>query len=443
MAIINWLKKRSKIEKTGFIIFTLLFCFFAVWFVVFAYALIDITPNRFQVLNNASPKIGANWTYAYGSKLTKAKVIFDGKVISKQVKFLPRGFIFDSKKDFNEGEHLVVANLYYGLLFPKKVTLKWRFTTDTIPPEVGFEDSGSTMLATSEPNIILRGSSEPYSELKFYLNGKSIFGSQVNENGEFSVSLNKLKTKNTLVVRAKDKANNVSRVKLPIVLDKNSPKINSFSPAPNSVIHGTELNFVLKFSEKESEIKEVNLSLDNENIPIEFNRFENKLKKEVQILKDGVHKVSLTVKDVAGNVSTKKWKFSVDTTRVLVDKSATTLYVYKRGKVVKTLRVAVGQPAYPTPSGHWKVINKVMNPAWRNPGSSWASSMPKYIPPGPSNPLGVRALYLNASGIRIHGTNNIGSIGSPASHGCIRVANSQIIGLYPMINVGTPVQIVD
>jgi L,D-transpeptidase ErfK/SrfK len=65
--------------------------------------------------------------------------------------------------------------------------------------------------------------------------------------------------------------------------------------------------------------------------------------------------------------------------------------------------------------------------------------MPSYIGPGPRNPLGTRALYLNASGIRIHGTNNSNSIGTAASHGCMRLRRADIEDLYPLVPIGTPV----
>ena len=117
------------------------------------------------------------------------------------------------------------------------------------------------------------------------------------------------------------------------------------------------------------------------------------------------------------------------------------IYLYKGEDLVKTYRCAVGSGGYPTPRGDFSIVAKRYMPTWSNPGSGWASDMPRTIPPGYSNPLGVRALNLNAPGIRIHGTNNIGSIGSAASHGCMRVANGQIIDLYDRVKVGDPVYI--
>lgn len=127
---------------------------------------------------------------------------------------------------------------------------------------------------------------------------------------------------------------------------------------------------------------------------------------------------------------------------IIVKKSTRTLTLYNKDKVERVWNVAVGQPQYPTPEGKWEIIQKRFMPTWMNPGSAWAKTMPASIPPGPTNPLGLRALNLNAPGIRIHGTSNIGSIGTAASHGCIRMANSQVVELYPLVEVGTPVYVV-
>jgi lipoprotein-anchoring transpeptidase ErfK/SrfK len=118
------------------------------------------------------------------------------------------------------------------------------------------------------------------------------------------------------------------------------------------------------------------------------------------------------------------------------------LLLYNKGKVERTFRTAVGMRRYPTPTGTFKIIRKVKMPSWNNPGSAWAKSMPRYIKPGPGNPLGTRALYLNSSGIRIHGTNKLSSIGTAASHGCVRLARKDIELLYTLVPVGTQVFIV-
>ncbi len=114
----------------------------------------------------------------------------------------------------------------------------------------------------------------------------------------------------------------------------------------------------------------------------------------------------------------------------------------KGGSILHGYHCAIGQPEYPTPTGAFRIIEKRYMPTWVNPGSGWARSMPPYIGPGPGNPLGTRALNLSADGIRIHGTENIGSIGTPASHGCIRLVRRDIEQLYDLVVVGTPVFII-
>lgn len=127
---------------------------------------------------------------------------------------------------------------------------------------------------------------------------------------------------------------------------------------------------------------------------------------------------------------------------VLVVLGKFSLTLYNDGKVQKRYKVAIGMPGHRTPTGKWKIVGKVKNPSWHNPGSAWAVGMPSVIGPGPSNPLGTRALYLNAPGIRIHGTAKWWSIGHAASHGCMRMKRHDIEALYPLVPVGTIVYIV-
>ena len=114
------------------------------------------------------------------------------------------------------------------------------------------------------------------------------------------------------------------------------------------------------------------------------------------------------------------------------------LYLYEDGKIAHEWLVATGQPEYPTPTGEYLIELKRYMPTWVNPApDGWGASMPDMIPPGPSNPLGTRALNWNASGIRFHGTQATYSLGHNASHGCVRMAMADIEALYDMVDVGT------
>lgn len=441
MLIINWLKKRSKIQKTSFIIFALLFFIFTIWFVVVAYASIDVTPNRFQILNTSSPSISADWPLAIGTTLNKIKITLDGKDISNRTKLSDRGFSYKSNK-LNEGEHVVKAKLKYGVLIPKTVTLEWRFITDTIAPKVNLDNFRSTTIATPKPDINLTGSGEPFSEMEFFLNGSSFFSSNIGEKGKFNVRVAKLNEKNILVAKAKDKAGNITTKKYTLIIDTKPPVVKQISPSHGKVLftasgHG----FKAVVKDNESGISKVNLKFNGKLVSAKFDNRKGVLVHNGTFTKDGRYNAELEIVDVAGNKTIKKWSFVVDTSRIIVDQSDFKLYFYKANKLVQTISVAVGMPNYATPNGNWKVVDKQVAPPWRNPHTSWSSSMPHIIPGGPSSPLGLRALYLDAPAIRIHGTSAYGSIGRRASHGCVRVRNPEIVEFYPKINVGTPVLI--
>lgn len=116
------------------------------------------------------------------------------------------------------------------------------------------------------------------------------------------------------------------------------------------------------------------------------------------------------------------------------------LYLYEDGKITHSWTVASGQPAYPTPQGVFEIAEKRYMPTWINPApDTWGASLPPEIPPGIGNPLGLRALNWSASGIRFHGTTATYSLGYNASHGCVRMSNSDVIELYDLVDVGTPI----
>jgi lipoprotein-anchoring transpeptidase ErfK/SrfK len=128
---------------------------------------------------------------------------------------------------------------------------------------------------------------------------------------------------------------------------------------------------------------------------------------------------------------------------IIVDLSELRLQLYDGLRLQKTYPVAAGQPQYPTPPGEWTVIDKQENPTWVNPApDGWGAGLPAMIPGGPSNPLGTRAIYLDAPGIRIHGTSSSSSIGTYASHGCVRMYMSDVEELYPLVEIGATVHIV-
>lgn len=131
-------------------------------------------------------------------------------------------------------------------------------------------------------------------------------------------------------------------------------------------------------------------------------------------------------------------------TVIVIDDGTNVLRLYKEGELAESYSVAMGMPGHRTPHGTFEVTLKRPSPTWINPDpKGWGKDMPKRIGPGPDNPLGLRALNLSAPGIRIHGTSATSSIGQDASHGCIRLANSQILDLYPQVPTGATVFILE
>jgi hypothetical protein len=129
-------------------------------------------------------------------------------------------------------------------------------------------------------------------------------------------------------------------------------------------------------------------------------------------------------------------------TVITIDRAHFKLRLFKRLKFSKSYGVAVGQPAYPTPTGLFSIGNKQVNPAWTAPNSPWAGELARTTTPGGSSANPLRARWMGITdGVGIHGTSQEWSIGSRASHGCIRMRVADVIDLYPRVPVGTPVLI--
>ena len=121
------------------------------------------------------------------------------------------------------------------------------------------------------------------------------------------------------------------------------------------------------------------------------------------------------------------------TRRIVVSIPDRKLAVIESGHVVKVFSTAVGANRTPSPSGTFRIVQRISDPTWYTKG--------KIVPPGKSNPLGTRWLGLSAKGYGIHGTNNPASIGHNASHGCIRLRNQDIEELFTMVAVGDDVEL--
>ncbi len=127
---------------------------------------------------------------------------------------------------------------------------------------------------------------------------------------------------------------------------------------------------------------------------------------------------------------------------LIVDRGSFRLRLYQRLKLAKTYTVAIGAVGFDTPAGLYNIQNKGVNVPWTVPNKPWAGSLAGTVVPGgvPDNPLKARWMGIY-NGAGIHGTDQAGSLGSAASHGCVRMAIPDVIELYDKVPVGAPVYI--
>jgi len=130
------------------------------------------------------------------------------------------------------------------------------------------------------------------------------------------------------------------------------------------------------------------------------------------------------------------------TTVITIHQATFMLRLLKNSTVVRSYKVAVGQPGYPTPRGLFAIQSKQINPVWSVPNSPWAGELAGTTVSGGSaaNPLKARWMGI-AGGVGIHGTGEGYSIGTRASHGCIRMHVSDVVELFGRVSIGTPVLI--
>ena len=118
--------------------------------------------------------------------------------------------------------------------------------------------------------------------------------------------------------------------------------------------------------------------------------------------------------------------------RLVVNVPANRLYVYEDGVRTRTYAVSVGLQGYETPAGDYRIREVIWNPWWHPPQSSWAAGR-EPEPPGETNPMGRVKLNFGPL-LYIHGTSAYQSLGNPASRGCVRMRNSDVIELAKLVH---------
>ncbi|NJM34588.1 MAG: L,D-transpeptidase [Rhodomicrobium sp.] len=128
---------------------------------------------------------------------------------------------------------------------------------------------------------------------------------------------------------------------------------------------------------------------------------------------------------------------------IVIKTSERQLYYILGNGMALRYDVAVGKEGMQW-AGQTFVQSKRRNPGWSPTARMRRENprLPEYVPPGPENPLGERALYLGWSEYRIHGTNAPSSIGRAASSGCIRMRNEDVVDLFERVHIGAPVHVI-
>jgi L,D-transpeptidase-like protein/putative peptidoglycan binding protein len=126
---------------------------------------------------------------------------------------------------------------------------------------------------------------------------------------------------------------------------------------------------------------------------------------------------------------------------ITIDRGSFTLRLFRKLRFFKAYRIAVGQQGLETPSGQYTINDKQVNPSWHVPNSPWAGSLAgRIIPPGPADPIKSRWLgFYNGAGI--HGTDALWSLGTAASHGCIRMSIPDVEELFELVPLHAPIYV--
>lgn len=125
---------------------------------------------------------------------------------------------------------------------------------------------------------------------------------------------------------------------------------------------------------------------------------------------------------------------------IIIDRANFRLTLWRHGGKSQRFPIAVGKPGHATPTGNFHVIQMQKNPTWYPPNSPWAAGLGP-VEPGAGNPLGTRWIGISSPAIGMHGTPSPGTIGTRASHGCIRMYIRDAERLYDQVQIGTPVYI--
>jgi lipoprotein-anchoring transpeptidase ErfK/SrfK len=126
-------------------------------------------------------------------------------------------------------------------------------------------------------------------------------------------------------------------------------------------------------------------------------------------------------------------ELSLPEIRIEVSLSDRQLRVLRGEELMRSYPVAIGQDRYPTPVGDFQIGRVIWNPRWVPPRSEWAKDETAKEPGDPGNPMGKAKIFFKEPDYYIHGTEEEESLGQAASHGCLRMANADVVDLARLV----------
>lgn len=118
--------------------------------------------------------------------------------------------------------------------------------------------------------------------------------------------------------------------------------------------------------------------------------------------------------------------------RIVINIPASRLDVFEHGELTRSYPISAGRREFATPAGKYRVTQLIWNPWWHPPKSEWARGE-KPHPPGPTNPMGRVKINFHEL-YYVHGTPHEDELGIPASHGCVRIGDEDLLELTKLIH---------
>jgi len=379
------------------------------------YSIVDLPAPTIEKMSNKSTSI--NGVFLPNSEVQVLK----NNTLLKTLPTNSKGEYSYAVKPIKAGTKITVIGLSNHIK-SQSTTIS---VSDLIAPIV------SSISAVSDQSQSISGKSEAYANVKVYSGNKLIGKGVVTSYGKFNVKITKQKANALVEVVSIDKSNNQSKPLSVRVMDRtapSSPSIKSLKENATIITGKTEPKATVKLYINNGYIaKTTSNSIGTYSFRV------SKLKAFASI--------KITSQDLAGNQS-KPATIEVQSNQpisngqlIIINTKSNKLSYYNKGKLVKTFSVATGKSSTPTPTGKFKILNKVKNRPWYK----------ENIPGGdPRNPLGKRWMGLSVgdspgNSYGIHGNNKESSIGKSVSNGCIRMHNSEIAWLFEQIQTGTTV----